>query len=100
MFTDVSYSNISNIDFTESKLDLIVNTKKKTRRGKEYKAFTNSMLILLLRKYIEEKAKNKCGFYFLDSPLKGLSVPENQDDDLENIKKGFFKYLIDLKTND
>lgn len=100
MFTDVSYSNISSIDFTESKLDLIVNTKRKTRRGKGYKAFTNSMLTLLLRKYIEEKAKNKFGFYFLDSPLKGLSVPENQDDDSENIRKGFFKYLIDLKTND
>lgn len=100
MFTDVEYSNIKSIDFTESKLDLIVNTKKKIRRGKGYKAFTNSMLILLLRKYIEENAKNKCGFYFLDSPLKGLSVPENQDDDSENIRKGFFKYLIDLKTND
>ena len=80
IFTDVNYPNVNTIGFTDSKLDLIVNNKNKVRRGKGYKAFTNSMLVLLLRKYIEEKGANKGCFWFLDSPLKGLSVPEDKDD--------------------
>ena len=100
LFTDVGYPNVNDIDINETKLDLIVNNKNKVRRGKGYKAFTNSMLVLLLRKYIEEKSEHKCGFYFLDSPLKGLSVPEDKDDDSDNVRKGFFDYLINLETND
>ena len=100
IFTDVNYPNINTVDFTENKLDLKVNNKNKIRRGKGYKAFTNSMLILLLRKYIEEKSVNKGCFWFLDSPLKGLSVPEDKDDDSDNVRKGFFDYLINLETAD
>ena len=100
IFTDVKYPSINTIDFTENKLDLKVNNKNKIRRGKGYRAFTNSMLILLLRKYIEEKSSNKGCFWFLDSPLKGLSVPEDKDDDSDNVRKGFFDYLINLETAD
>lgn len=100
IFTEVKYPSINTIDFTENKLDLKVNNKNKIRRGKGYRAFTNSMLILLLRKFIEEKSAHKGCFWFLDSPLKGLSVPEDKDDDSDNVRKGFFDYLINLETAD
>jgi len=35
-----------------------------------------------------------------DSPLKNLSIPEEIDDDTNNIRKGFFDYIINLKTDD
>jgi hypothetical protein len=100
IFNDVNYPNICSIELQESTLDLVVNNKSKIKRGKGYKAFTNSMCILLLRQYIEEKGAHKGCFWFLDSPLKGLSLPEYRDFDPENIRIGFFNYLINLETKD
>lgn len=100
ILSDMGYSDVNSIDFLETELDLIINNKKKSRRGKGYKAFTNSVLLLLFRKYIEEKSEHKIGLYMFDSPLKGLSVPEEIDEDTNNIRKGFFNYIINLQTND
>ena len=100
VLNEMGYSDVNTIDFTENKLDLVINNKKKNKRGKGYKAFTNSVLLLLFRKYVEEKSANKIGLYIFDSPLKGLSVPDEIDDDTNNIRKGFFNYIINLKTED
>ena len=80
ILSDMGYSDVNSIDFLETELDLIINNKKKSRRGKGYKAFTNSVLLLLFRKYIEEKSEHKIGLYMFDSPLKNLSIPEEIDD--------------------
>ena len=100
ILSEMGYSDVNTIDFTESKLDLVINNKKKNKRGKGYKAFTNSVLLLIFRKFVEERSVNKIGLYVFDSPLKGLSVPDEIDDDTNNIRKGFFNYIINLKTDD
>ena len=92
--------DVNTIDFLETKLDLVINNKKKNKRGKGYKAYTNSVLLLLFRKFVEEKSANKIGLFMFDSPLKNLSIPEEIDDDTNNIRKGFFDYIINLKTDD
>ncbi len=97
---DIGYSDVVSIDFLETELDLVINNKKKDKRGKGYKAFTNSVLLLLFRKFIEEHSFHKIGLYIFDSPLKGLSLPEEIDDDTDNIRKGFLNYIINLNSND
>ena len=92
--------DVNTIDFLETKLDLVINNKKKNKRGKGYKAYTNSVLLLLFRKFVEEQSANKIGLFMFDSPLKNLSIPEEIDDDTNNIRKGFFDYIINLKTDD
>ena len=95
----VGYSSIESIEFEESTLDLIINGKRKNNRSKGYKSFTNSVLLLAFRKYIEDHSENKVGMYFYDSPLKGLSLPEGEGFTAD-IRKGFFDYLIGLDTSD
>lgn len=95
----IGYPNVSSVEFGNTTLDLTVNGKQKLNQGKGFKAFTNSILLLAFRKYIEEHSKHKVGLYFFDSPLKGLHLPEGIDLQ-ENIRKGFFDYLIGLETND
>lgn len=92
--------DVNTIDFLETKLDLVINNKKKNKRGKGYKAYTNSVLLLLFRKFVEEESANKIGLFMFDSPLKNLSISEEIDDDTNNIRKGFFDYIINLKTDD
>ena len=100
ILTEMGYSDVNSIDFLETELDLVINNKKKSKRGKGYKAFTNSVLLLLFRKFIEERSAHKIGLFIFDSPLKGLSVPDELDEDTNNIRKGFFNYIINLKSND
>ena len=100
ILTEMGYTDVNSIDFSETELDLVINNKKKSKRGKGYKAFTNSVLLLLFRKFIEERSAHKIGLFIFDSPLKGLSVPDEFEEDTDNIRKGFFNYIINLKTND
>ena len=48
---------------------------------------------------MEDSAKINPHFYFFDSPLKGLYLPEGIEV-TRNIRKGFFQYLADLDTTD
>lgn len=95
----VGYSPIVTVDFVKAKFDIVVNDKMKTNRSKGFKAFTNSIVLLALRKLFEEKAHINPHVYFFDSPLKGLYLPEG-DEMTNNIRKGYFEYLADLVTND
>ena len=80
-------------------MDLIINNKRKINRGKGYKAFTNSILLLAFEKYISEHSVRNTHFFIFDSPLKGLDLGESVDD-TQDIRKGYFQYLIDLETED
>lgn len=99
ILTTVGYSNINSIEFNEKSMDLVINNKRKINRGKGYKAFTNSILLLAFEKYIHENSARNTHFFIFDSPLKGLDLGESVDD-TQNIRKGYFQYLINLETND
>lgn len=99
ILTAVGYTNINSVEFDEKTMDLIINNKRKINRGKGYKAFTNSILLLAFEKYISEHSARNTHFFIFDSPLKGLDLGESVDD-TQNIRKGYFQYLIDLETED
>ena len=99
ILSEIGYSPIETVVFSEKNLDLLVNGKRKTNRGKGYKAFTNSVLLLAFQQLMNEKAAKNPHFYIFDSPLKGLSLA-NGIDYKEDIRKGYFQYLINNETND
>lgn len=95
----IGYAPINNIEFTKDRFDLVINNKAKVYNGKGYKALTNSVVLLAWRQLMEDSAKINPHFYFFDSPLKGLFLPEGIEV-TRNIRKGFFQYLADLDTTD
>ena len=89
---------VQSVTLNKTSIDLVINGKAKTNRGKGYKAFTNSVLLLGFRKYLYDHSPKCYNFYMFDSPLKGLSIP---DEDLSaNIRAGFFSYLVNNQLND
>ncbi|HPX33225.1 MAG TPA: hypothetical protein PLT36_06960 [Erysipelotrichaceae bacterium] len=99
ILTEIGYAPINSVDFPKNNLDLLVNEKRKSARGKGYKAFTNTVLLLAFRKYLNTHSEKCFHFYMFDSPLKGLNLPEGQLL-TENIRAGFFNYLVNNTFND
>lgn len=99
ILTEIGYSPINKVELDKTSIDLILNGKKKSRRGKGYKAFTNSVLLLAFRKYLNEHSSNNFHFFMFDSPLKGLALPEGLEI-TNNIRAGFFNYLVNNANGD
>lgn len=99
ILTEIGYDPINHVHLDKSSIDLVVNGKKKSRRGKGYKAFTNSVLLLAFRKYLDEHSINNFHFFMFDSPLKGLALPEGLEK-TNNIRAGFFNYLVNNTNGD
>lgn len=93
------YTPIETVEFIKKTVDLLINGKRKTNRGKGYKAFTNSVLLLAFQKLLSSKAEKNPHFYVFDSPLKGLSIARGTEYK-ENVRSGYFQYLIDNATDD
>lgn len=93
------YEPLESVEFSDKNLDLVINKKRKTNRGKGFKAFTNSVLLLAFQKLLSNKVDDVSFFYIFDSPLKGLSLAQGIDYD-HDIRAGYFRYLINLETSD
>ncbi|MGP1451395.1 MAG: hypothetical protein ACTTJO_01290 [Metamycoplasmataceae bacterium] len=98
----LEYKPLNSVIFDKSNLDLIVNDKKRINNGKGYRAFMNSVLILGFRELLSYDVSivNNYHFYLFDSPLKGLHLSENEILNYRNIRKNYFKYLIENNIND
>lgn len=94
----IGYTPIESVEFSSATLDLTINGKAKMNRGKGFNFFINSLLLLSFRKFMNDYSEKCYNFYMFDSPLKGLSLPD--DDVAPNIRAGFFKYLTCNDLND
>lgn len=88
----IKYEPVANASFDMSNFDIVLNDSAKNSHGKGYRALLNSTLFLSLREYVNEKAEINPHFYFIDSPLHGLSIPENKTAE-NNVRNCFFDYL-------
>lgn len=95
---EIGYNPISSVEIEKSTMDLKINDKTKANRGKGYKAFTNSVLLLGFRKYMNQHSAKGYNFYMFDSPLKGLALPDK--DVSSNIRAGFLNYLVNNQLDD
>lgn len=80
--------------------DIIVNDNPKSNRSKGYAAYLNSLLVLSLRNYFNERAELNPHFYLLDSPLHGLMTETSDENNEDELRKGFFNYVFNNYGND
>lgn len=95
----VNFTPLESAVFDMNEFDIIVNGDAKKTHGKGYRALLNSVLILAMRKYINDISVNNPHFYLVDSPLHGLTMPDGVSK-TKDVRQGFFKYIINNIEND
>lgn len=89
-----NYNNLLSVTFDKSTMDIVINGKKKESNGKGYNAFFNSVMAIVLSRYMKEKAMYSPNFLLLDSPI--LSLKENESKKIsETIKHSLFENIVD-----
>lgn len=51
------YDNLFSVIFDKEAMDIIINGKKKSSNGKAYNAYLNSIVAIVLSRYLKSKAK-------------------------------------------
>ena len=97
---EINYKPLESVTFNKASFDIVLNGEAKSTRGKGYSAFLNTILILSFRKYMNETAVINPHFYFIDSPLSGLEISEDDVNNADDIRKGLFDYLANNYEND
>lgn len=94
-----NYAPSNTASFDKKSFDIVFNNEEKKENGKGYRALFNSFLVFAFKDYLSKHAKLNPHFYFLDSPLKGLSLRDkDKANDENNVRLGLFSYLA--KYND
>ena len=84
-------------EFDRTSFDISIRGQSKSaNNGKGFRSFANSVTLMAFRKILDEKGKHQLPVYVIDSPLKNLDVGDLNKD---NIKDGFFKYLIEASRS-
>lgn len=96
-----NYVPSNTASFNKKTFDIIFNDEEKKENGKGYRALFNSFLIFAFKEYLYKHAKINPHFYFLDSPLKGLSLRDkDKANDENNVRLGLFSYLSKYNDDD
>ena len=92
------YENLSSARFNLVDFDIEVNGgKKSTNHGKGYRAFLNTVVALMFRKYLCNNARYNPGLLIIDTPLLGLD--QGVDDAApESMRTALFKYFMNNQT--
>lgn len=94
ILAECSYENLLTAAFSLQDFDIVVNGRKKaTNHGKGYRAFLNTVVALMFRRYLAEHAKYNPGILMIDTPLLGLD--QGVDDAApESMRMALFRYLV------
>lgn len=91
---ECKYENFLSARFNLHDFDIEVNGgKKATNHGKGYRAFLNTIVALMFRKYFAAEAKYNPGMLVIDTPLLGLDQGV-EDAAPESMRKALFNYFI------
>lgn len=95
---ECKYENLTVARFNIQDFDIVVDGRKKaTNHGQGYRAFLNTVVALMFRKYLAEHAKYKPGLLIIDTPLLGLD--QGVDDAApESMRTALFKYFMNHQT--
>ena len=91
---ECKYEQLTAARFNIQDFDIEVNgCKKAYNHGQGYRAFLNSVVALMFRKYLAEHAKYNLGLLMIDTPLLGLD--QGVDDAAPySMRTGLFKYFM------
>ena len=93
---EMKYPRLEGAKFNVNTFDVEINGGAKVDdHGKGYCAFINSVLALMVRKYLVEHGEHSPGITIIDSPLHGM-FQGVEDDAPESMKSGMFRYLSGL----
>ena len=89
-----NYDNLLSVIFDKADMDIVINGKKKSSNGKGYNAYFNSVVAIVLSRYMESKAKYSPDFLVLDSPI--LSLKDKQTNKpSETMRTTLFENIVD-----
>lgn len=88
-----NYENLYSVVFDKADMDIIINGKKKSSNGKGYNAYLNSVVAIVLSRYMSKKAKYTPDFIVLDSPILSLKETEGKKPS-ETMRDTLFKDIV------
>ena len=89
-----NYDNLLSVIFDKADMDIVINGKKKSSNGKGYNAYFNSVVVIVLSRYMESKAKYSPDFLVLDSPILSLKEKETKKPS-ETMRNTLFENIVD-----
>ena len=89
-----NYDNLLSVIFDKADMDIVINGKKKSSNGKGYNAYFNSVVAIVLSRYMESKAKYSPDFLVLDSPILSLNEKETKKPS-ETMRNTLFENIVD-----
>lgn len=89
-----NYDNLLSVIFNKADMDIVINGKKKSSNGKGYNAYFNSVVAIVLSRYMESKAKYSPDFLVLDSPILSLKEKETKKPS-ETMRNTLFENIVD-----
>ena len=92
-----NYDNLLSVIFDKADMDIVINGKKKSSNGKGYNAYFNSVVAIVLSRYMESKAKYSPDFLVLDSPILSLKEKETKKPS-ETMSNTSFEIIVDNQT--
>ena len=89
-----NYDNLLSVIFDKADMDIVINGKKKSSNGKGYNAYFNSVVAIVLSRYMESKAKYSPDFLVLDSLILSLKEKETKKPS-ETMRNTLFENIVD-----
>lgn len=89
-----NYDNLLSVIFDKTDMDIVINGKKKSSNGKGYNAYFNSVVAIVLSRYMKSKAKYSPNFLLLDSPILSLKEKETKKPS-ETMRNTLFENIVD-----
>lgn len=98
ILSECNYENLTSARFDISVFDIEVNGEsKENSNGKGYRAFLNTVVILMFRKYLFKYAKFDPQMFIIDTPLHGFD--EGRDETApESMRTALFQYFINHQS--
>lgn len=93
MLKECKYENLAKASFDMSTFDLKVNGDDKKTHGKGYRAYLNTVLVLMFRRYLYEHAKYNPSFFMIDTPLHGFDEGVEEAAP-ESMRTALFNYIL------
>ena len=91
---ECNYSNLLHARFNLTTFDIEVNGESKgNSHGKGYRAYLNTVMIMMLRKYMSANAKFDPHIFIIDTPLHGFDegIDERMPD---SMRAGLYRYFV------
>ena len=88
------YSGLLQAHFNFTTFDIEVNGEDKgTSHGKGYRSYLNTVMIMMLRKYLAKNAKFDPHIFIIDTPLHGFD--DGVDDRMpDSMRAGLYRYFM------